>query len=71
MPGLRADPSRERRLKTLDMHSHFFPREWEDLGKRFGTPDWPWMKHLGADKATVMVGDKEFRPVQATCWSTS
>ena len=55
-------------MKTLDMHSHFFPREWEDLGKRFGTPDWPWMKHLDADKAMVMVGDKEFRPVRSACW---
>jgi len=56
-------------MKTLDMHSHFFPREWEDLGKRFGTPDWPWMKHLDADKAVVMLGDREFRPVQSACWS--
>jgi len=29
------------------MHSHFFPREWEDLHKRLGGADWPWMKHLG------------------------
>jgi len=55
-------------MKTLDMHSHFFPREWEDLGKRFGTPDWPWMKHLDADKAMVMMGEKEFRPVYSACW---
>jgi aminocarboxymuconate-semialdehyde decarboxylase len=50
------------------MHSHFFPREWEDLGKRFGTPDWPWMKHLGAGKAMVMLGEREFRPVTSACW---
>ncbi len=34
-------------LRTVDMHSHFFPREWEDLHKRLGGADWPWMKHLG------------------------
>jgi aminocarboxymuconate-semialdehyde decarboxylase len=55
-------------LRTVDMHSHFFPREWEDLGKRFGTPDWPWMKHLGAGKAMVMLGEREFRPVTSACW---
>jgi aminocarboxymuconate-semialdehyde decarboxylase len=55
--------------RTIDMHSHFFPREWEDLGKRFGTPDWPWMKHLDADRAMVMVGEREFRPVHSACWS--
>ena len=50
------------------MHTHFLPREWEDLGKRFGTPDWPSMKHLGGGKAMVMVGEKEFRPVYSACW---
>jgi aminocarboxymuconate-semialdehyde decarboxylase len=55
-------------MNAIDMHSHFFPREWEDLGKRFGTPDWPWMKHLGEGKAMVMVGEREFRPVYAACW---
>lgn len=52
---------------TIDMHSHFFPREWEDLSRRFGG-EWPWMKHLGEGKAMVMVGDREFRPVYSACW---
>ena len=55
-------------MNTIDMHSHFFPREWEDLAKRFGGNDWPWMKHLDAGKAMVMVGDKEFRPITSACW---
>jgi aminocarboxymuconate-semialdehyde decarboxylase len=55
-------------MNTIDMHSHFFPREWEDLGRRFGGGDWPWMKHLGGGKAMVMVGDKEFRPIYSACW---
>lgn len=53
--------------QTIDMHSHFLPREWEDLGKRFGG-EWPWMKHLGDGKAMVMIGEKEFRPVTSACW---
>ncbi|MDA0225992.1 MAG: amidohydrolase family protein [Proteobacteria bacterium] len=56
-------------MRTLDMHTHFFPREWEDLGKRFGTPDWPSMRHLGEGKAMVMLGAREFRPVYEACWS--
>jgi aminocarboxymuconate-semialdehyde decarboxylase len=55
-------------LTAIDIHSHFFPREWEDLARRFGTPDWPWMKHIAGDQAMVMVGEKEFRPVYAACW---
>jgi aminocarboxymuconate-semialdehyde decarboxylase len=57
-------------LRAIDMHSHFFPREWEDLGKRFGG-EWPWMKHLGDGKAMVMMGDKEFRPVYSACWDAA
>ena len=52
----------------VDMHTHFFPETWPDLAERFGTPDWPWMKHLGDGKAMVMVGKKEFRPIYAACW---
>lgn len=55
---------------TIDMHSHFFPREWEDLSRRFGG-EWPWMKHLGEGKAMVMVGDREFRPVYSACWDAA
>jgi len=57
-------------MNAIDMHSHFFPREWEDLHKRFGG-DWPWMKHLGEGKAMVMLGEKEFRPVYAACWDAA
>ncbi|MCT8974729.1 amidohydrolase family protein [Microbaculum marinisediminis] len=56
-------------MTTVDMHSHFFPHTWPDLAERFGTPDWPWMKHLDDDNAMVMVGDREFRPVYSACWS--
>ncbi len=55
------------KLDTVDLHSHFFPREWEDLAQRFGG-EWPWMKHLGDGKAMVMMGDREFRPVYSACW---
>jgi len=58
-------------IRTVDMHTHFFPREWEDLGKRFGTPDWPSMRHLEPGKAMVMVGEREFRPVYEACWDAS
>lgn len=69
MPAVRPrPPGQGMKPRAIDMHSHFFPREWEDLGKRFGTPDWPWMKHLGGGKAMVMLGEREFRPVYAACW---
>lgn len=55
-------------MAVVDIHSHFFPEAWPDLAKRFGTPHWPWIRHLGNGKAMIMVGDREFRPIYAACW---
>lgn len=53
---------------TIDMHAHFFPESWPDFGQRFGTPDWPRIKHTGPGKAMIMMGDREFRAITAACW---
>jgi aminocarboxymuconate-semialdehyde decarboxylase len=55
-------------VSMIDIHSHFLPRSWPDLAARFGTSGWPWMKHLGAGKAMLMLGEQEFRPVTSACW---
>ena len=56
---------------VIDIHSHFLPETWPDLAERFGTPDWPWMRHSEPGKAMLMVGEKEFRPVYDACWNAS
>src|SRR5579863_5816899 len=53
---------------VIDIHSHFFPESWPDLAARFGTPDWPWLKHLGNGEAMVMLGKREFRRIPQVCW---
>ncbi len=58
-------------MRIVDIHTHFLPREWPDLAARFGTPDWPWMKHLGAGEAMLMLGAQEFRPVTSACWDAA
>lgn len=55
-------------MKVLDIHTHFLPREWENLEAKFGSPDWPWMRHTGEGKAMLMRGSEDFRPVYAACW---
>jgi aminocarboxymuconate-semialdehyde decarboxylase len=55
-------------MQTIDIHNHFFPETWPDLAERFGTPDWPWIKHTGKGKAVIMVGDREFRRIYSACW---
>lgn len=61
-------------MKVIDIHSHFFPKTWTNLQEKFGGNDWPWLKHLprtsegSFDKAMLMKGEKEFRPIYSACW---
>lgn len=55
-------------MPVIDIHNHFFPREWPDLAARFGTPNWPWIKHTEPGKAEIMVGDRFFRQIYSACW---
>jgi aminocarboxymuconate-semialdehyde decarboxylase len=55
-------------MPVIDIHNHFFPRIWPDLTVRYGTPNWPWIKHTEAGKAEIMVGDRFFRQIYSACW---
>ncbi|MGA9527208.1 MAG: tryptophan 2,3-dioxygenase family protein [Terriglobales bacterium] len=55
-------------MPIIDIHNHFFPRAWPDLAARFGTPNWPWIKHTEPGKAEIMVGDRFFRHIYSACW---
>ena len=55
-------------MPVIDIHNHFFPRTWPDLAARYGTPDWPWIKHTEPGKAEIMVGDRFFRQIYSACW---
>lgn len=60
-------------MNVIDIHSHFFPKTWPSLQDKYGGDDWPWLKHLGKDdsgfeKAMLMKGNQEFRPIYSACW---
>jgi aminocarboxymuconate-semialdehyde decarboxylase len=55
-------------MPVIDIHNHFFPRTWPDLAARYGTPNWPWIKHTEASKAEIMVGDRFCRQIYSACW---
>jgi aminocarboxymuconate-semialdehyde decarboxylase len=55
-------------MPVIDIHNHFFPRAWPDLAARYGTPNWPWIKHTELGKADVMIGDRFFRHIYSACW---
>lgn len=58
-------------MQAIDLHTHFFPESWPDLTARFGTPDWPWIKHTGPGKADIMIGDRLFRHITSACWDVN
>jgi aminocarboxymuconate-semialdehyde decarboxylase len=55
-------------MPVIDIHNHFFPRTWPDLAARYGTPNWPSIKHTEPGKAEIMVGDLFFRHIYSACW---
>jgi aminocarboxymuconate-semialdehyde decarboxylase len=55
-------------MPVIDIHNHFFPRAWPDLAARYGTPNWPGIKHTEPGKAEIMVGDRFFRQIYSACW---
>ena len=55
-------------MRAIDIHNHFFPQSWPDLAARYGTPDWPWIRHTEPGKADIMVGDRLFRHIYSACW---
>jgi aminocarboxymuconate-semialdehyde decarboxylase len=55
-------------MPVTDIHTHFFPESWPDLATRFGTPDWPCIKHTEPGKAVIMLGEREFRRITSACW---
>jgi len=58
-------------MPVTDIHAHFFPETWPDLAARFGTPDWPSIKHTEPGKAVIMIGNRVFRHVTSACWDAS
>lgn len=58
-------------MTVVDMHTHFLPKRWPDLSEKIGGADWPWMRHDGPGRAMLMLGNKEFRPVQEACWDST
>lgn len=59
---------------TADVHSHVIPRSLPDL-EADGYARWPSMAAApgrgGGEEATILVGGRPFRAVDARCWSPS
>lgn len=51
-------------LSIIDIHSHFVPQGWPDLGEGM-----PWLRLESEREAMIMVGSREFRRIQEDCWN--
>jgi aminocarboxymuconate-semialdehyde decarboxylase len=58
-------------VTVVDLHNHFFPEHWPDWDSRLGGDPWPRMRHDGGGKATVMIGEREFRRIDERCWNVA
>jgi aminocarboxymuconate-semialdehyde decarboxylase len=54
---------------VIDVHTHLIPRGWPDLTVLTGSDGWPWLRIDSEREAMVMVGEIEYRPISAACWS--
>ena len=55
---------------VIDVHSHFVPQGWPDLAALTGTDgEWPWLRQINDVSAMIMLGNKDFRPIDQSCWS--
>jgi len=56
-------------LPVIDVHSHYVPHGWPDLGAACGGTDWPSLRVDSATEATIMLGEREFRRITDACWN--
>lgn len=52
---------------AIDVHTHYVPRGWPDLGTP-GGPDAPWLRLHSESDAMIMLGSREFRQIRSDCW---
>jgi len=55
-------------MTTVDVHTHYVPRTWPDLGALTGSAGWPWPRAESERELTIMLGSAEFRRVRANAW---
>ncbi|HUN51832.1 MAG TPA: amidohydrolase family protein [Candidatus Sulfotelmatobacter sp.] len=55
-------------MPVIDVHNHIVPAEFPPAPCDCMPDKWPSMRHHAGNKASVMIGGKEFRAVDHRCW---
>ncbi len=56
---------------VVDIHTHFVPEAFPEMGDRPGGDRWPRMQRLDARRGQVMISGRNFRTVTDECWSAA
>ncbi len=54
---------------VVDVHTHFVPEVFPDMGGPAGGDRWPRLQRLDAHTGQVMIAGRNFRTVTDDCWS--
>ncbi|HVV13674.1 amidohydrolase family protein [Amycolatopsis sp.] len=55
-------------MPVIDVHTHYVPRAWPDLGAETGEAAKPWLRIESERDATIMLGSGEFRRIRHESW---
>jgi len=56
-------------MKTIDIHSHFFPAGFDDLHDRFGEGIWPGFRRVSEEAGMITLDGRDYRPIYDACWN--
>lgn len=55
-------------MRAIDIHTHYVPRSWPDLGGDADTEKL-WLRVESESEAMIMLGSTEFRRINDACWN--
>lgn len=56
-------------MKTIDIHSHFYPDNIANMENRFGEGSWPGFRKVSDEKGMITYNGEDFRPIYDACWN--
>lgn len=58
-------------MKTIDIHSHFYPDSLQDMDTRFGEGIWPGYRKISDTKGMITLDGQDYRPIYDACWNAA
>jgi aminocarboxymuconate-semialdehyde decarboxylase len=52
----------------VDFHTHFIPKQFPDMGEKYGGEGWPMLLHRGSCQADIYHAGKHYRQIDDRSW---